>query len=245
MVIEQFLKEKKPAYRAVRRQERAGAGHQPDHKRLKDGDEGPNTGGMGAYSPAPVVTADARPRHARDHPAHHERHGKDGIPYTGFPVCRRDDRRQGVIPRRWNSTAAYDPETQPILHAPQERPCRFCWRAVDGKLDQVELEWDRRTALASSPPPHATPSRRAAATITGLPHPDAGRCVQVFHAGTSCRDGKRHTSGGASRASRHWRQRRQAQQRLRRGAGIHFDGIQYRATLAIRAIKPMTEAQPL
>ena len=158
-----------------------------DHKRLKDGDEGPNTGGMGAYSPAPVVTADVHARAMREIILPTIRGmEKDGIPYTGFLYAGlMIDAR--AIPRRSNSTAAWATRNQPILMRLKSDLVDVLGAAVDGKLDQIELQWDRRTALGVVMAATATRKPAQGDPITGLPA-EADDAV-VFHAGTQLKDG--------------------------------------------------------
>ncbi|MDR3004866.1 MAG: phosphoribosylamine--glycine ligase, partial [Acidovorax sp.] len=119
-----------------------------DHKRLKDGDEGPNTGGMGAYSPAPVVTADVHARAMREIILPTIRGmEKDGIPFTGFLYAGLMIDSNGHTKTLEFNTRMGDPETQPIMMRLKSDLAEVLLAAVDGKLDQVELEWDRRTAL--------------------------------------------------------------------------------------------------
>ncbi len=119
-----------------------------DHKRLKDNDEGPNTGGMGAYSPAPVVTADVHARAMREIILPTIRGmEKDGIPFTGFLYAGLMIDGNGHPKTLEFNSRMGDPETQPIMMRLKSDLVDVMLAAVDGKLDQVELEWDRRTAL--------------------------------------------------------------------------------------------------
>jgi hypothetical protein len=166
-----------------------------DHKRLLDGDEGPNTGGMGAYSPAPVVTPAVHAGHARGHPAHHARHGKGRHPVHRLPVRRPDDRPAGHIKTLEFNCRMGDPETQPILMRLKSDLFDVMLAATAGTLDQVELQWDRRTALGVVMAAAGYPlSPRKGDAITGLPR-DAGDAM-VFHAATAAQDGQLVTSGG-------------------------------------------------
>ena len=167
-----------------------------DHKRLLDGDEGPNTGGMGAYSPAPIVTPEIHGKVMREiiRPTV-EGMAKDGIPYTGFLYAGLMITPEGHVKTLEFNCRMGDPETQPIMLRLKSDLVKLVEHAVDGALDQVEVEWDRRTALgvvmASANYPD-TP--RTGDTITGLPKDlqDA----HVFHAGTSMRGDEVVTSGG-------------------------------------------------
>ena len=211
-----------------------------DHKRLKDGDEGPNTGGMGAYSPAPVVTADVHARAMREIILPTVRGmEKDGIPFTGFLYAGLMIDANGQPKTLEFNTRMGDPETQPIMMRLKSDLVDVMLAAVDGKLDQVELEWDRRTALgvvmAAAGYPEAP---RKGDVITGLPA--EADDAMVFHAGTQLNDaGQPVTSGGRVLCVTVLADSvRQAQQRVYDVTrGIHFDGMQFRRDIGYRAIK--------
>ena len=211
-----------------------------DHKRLKDCDEGPNTGGMGAYSPAPVVTADVHARAMREIILPTIRGmEKDGVPFTGFLYAGLMIDGNGQPKTLEFNTRMGDPETQPILMRLKSDLVEVMQAAVDGKLDQVELEWDRRTAMGVVlAAPGYPEDPRKGDVITGLPAEmdDA----MVFHAGTQRNAaGVPVTTGGRVLCVTVLADSvRQAQQRaydvIR---GIHFDGMQYRRDIGFRAIK--------
>lgn len=211
-----------------------------DHKRLKDNDEGPNTGGMGAYSPAPVVTADVHARAMREIILPTIRGmEKDGVPFTGFLYAGLMIDENGHPKTLEFNTRMGDPETQPIMMRLKSDLVDVMLAAVDGRLDQVELEWDRRTALgvvmAAAGYPEAP---RKGDVITGLPA-EADDAV-VFHAGTQLNQaGQPVTSGGRVLCVTVLADSvRQAQQRVYDVTrGIHFDGMQYRRDIGYRAIK--------
>ncbi|OGB00888.1 MAG: phosphoribosylamine--glycine ligase [Burkholderiales bacterium RIFCSPHIGHO2_12_FULL_69_20] len=210
-----------------------------DHKRLGDGDTGPNTGGMGAYSPAPVVTPNV---HAK---AMQEiilptvaGMAKDGIVFTGFLYAGLMIDAQGRPKTLEFNTRMGDPETQPILMRLKSDLIDVLLHATDGTLDKVELEWDRRFALGVVMAAAGYPADpRKGDAITGLPA-DADDAV-VFHAGTALDDGKLQVTGGrvlcvtALGDSAKLAQQR-AYDALR---GIHIDGVQYRRDIGHRAIK--------
>ena len=211
-----------------------------DHKRLKDGDEGPNTGGMGAYSPAPVVTADVHARAMREIIMPTIRGmEKDGVPFTGFLYAGLMIDDNGQPKTLEFNTRMGDPETQPIMMRLKSDLVEVMLAAVDGKLDQVELEWDRRTALGVVMAAHGYPEDpRKGDAITGLPA-EADDAV-VFHAGTQLNDaGVPVTTGGRVLCVTVLADSvRQAQQRVYDVTrGIHFDGMQYRRDIGFRAIK--------
>ena len=156
-----------------------------DHKRLKDNDEGPNTGGMGAYSPAPIVTPSLHARIMREiiNPTVLGM-SKDGIPFTGFLYAGVMIDAKGNPKTLEFNCRMGDPETQPIMTRLKTDLVTVMEHAVNGTLDQVELEWDRRTALgvvmAAAGYPDAP---RKGDVITGIPE-ETPDCV-TFHAGTT------------------------------------------------------------
>jgi phosphoribosylamine---glycine ligase len=210
-----------------------------DHKRLRDGDAGPNTGGMGAYSPAPVVTPNV---HAR---AMHEiilptvqGMARDGMPFTGFLYAGLMIDANGQPKTLEFNTRMGDPETQPILMRLKTDLVEVLLKATDGGLDAVELQWDRRFALGVVMAAAGYPeSPRKGDAITGLP-PEAEDAV-VFHAGTSNDDGTLRVSGGRVLCvTALGDSARLAQQRAYDALqGIHFDGAQFRRDIGHRAIK--------
>ncbi len=210
-----------------------------DHKRLKDGDEGPNTGGMGAYSPAPVVTADVHARAMREIILPTIRGmEKDGIPYTGFLYAGLMIDAKGHPKTLEFNCRMGDPETQPIMMRLKSDLLEVLGAAVDGKLDQMELQWDRRTALGVVMAAHGYPEApRKGDAITGLPA-ETDDAV-VFHAGTQLKDGVVSVTGGRVLCVTVLADSvRQAQQRAYDVArGIHFDGAQYRRDIGHRAVK--------
>ena len=211
-----------------------------DHKRLKDGDEGPNTGGMSAYSPAPVITADVYDRAMREIILPTVRGmEKDGVPFTGFLYAGLMIDGQGQPKTLEFNTRMGDPETQPILMRLKTDFVDVLLAATDGRLDQVELEWDRRTALGVVMAAAGYPeSPRKGDLISGLPA--EANDAMVFHAGSQLdAEGKPRTSGGRVLCVTALGDSvRQAQQRVYDVTrGIHFDGMQYRRDIGHRAIK--------
>ncbi|MBP9059438.1 MAG: phosphoribosylamine--glycine ligase [Rhodoferax sp.] len=214
-----------------------------DHKRLQNGDAGPNTGGMGAYSPAPVVTPDVHARAMRDIILPTVRGmEKDGIPYTGFLYAGLMIDAQGKPKTLEFNCRMGDPETQPILMRLKTDLVDVMLAATEpgphGRLDQVELTWHRRTALGVVMAAHGYPMQpRKGDLITGLPKETEDACV--FHAGTSLVDGALQTSGGRVLCVTVLADNvRLAQQRAYEiTAGIHFDGAQYRTDIGHRAVK--------
>ena len=210
-----------------------------DHKRLLDGDQGPNTGGMGAYSPAPVVTAQVHARAMREviMPTIKGME-KDGIPYTGFLYAGLMIDAQGMPKTLEFNCRMGDPETQPIMMRLKTDLVEVMLAATSGKLDTVALEWDRRPALGVVMAAAGYPMNpRKGDVITGLPkdEPDA----MVFHAGTAAVNGQTVTSGGRVLCVTVLADSvKQAQQKAYEVAkGIHFEGQQYRKDIGYRAIK--------
>ena len=209
-----------------------------DHKRLLDNDEGPNTGGMGAYSPAPVVTAEVHARAMREIILPTIRGmEKDGIPYTGFLYAGLMIDAAGHPKTLEFNCRMGDPETQPIMMRLKSDLFEVFWHATDGTLDQVELQWDRRVALGVVMAAHGYPlSPRKGDRITGIPAeaPDA----VVFHAGTTQEDGELKTSGGRVLCVTVLADSvKQAQQRAYEvAARVRFDGAQYRKDIGFRAV---------
>ncbi len=210
-----------------------------DHKRLKDGDQGPNTGGMGAYSPAPVVTADVHARAMREIIMPTIRGmEKDGIPYTGFLYAGLMIDKAGHPKTLEFNCRMGDPETQPILMRLKSDLVDVMAAGTDGKLDQIELQWDRRTALGVVMAAHGYPEDpRKGDLISGLPADNDE--AMVFHAGTAMQDGKPVTSGGRVLCVTALADNvKQAQQRVYAVADqVRFDGAQYRRDIGFRAVK--------
>ncbi len=210
-----------------------------DHKRLQDHDQGPNTGGMGAYSPAPVVTPEIHAKVMREiiRPTV-EGMAKDGMPYTGFLYAGLMISPDGGVKTLEFNCRMGDPETQPIMMRLKSDFVALAEHAVNGTLDQAEALWDRRTALgvvmASANYPD-TP--RLGDEITGLPKnlEDA----HVFHAGTALIDGKVLTSGGRVLCVTALGEtvKFSQQQAYKIVDEIKFDGAQYRTDIGYRAIK--------
>ncbi|MDG1065415.1 MAG: phosphoribosylamine--glycine ligase [Luminiphilus sp.] len=198
VVIEEFLAGEEASFIVIADGQHAlPMASSQDHKRIGEGDTGPNTGGMGAYSPAPVVT-----------PALHERimqevinptlagMAADGMPYTGFLYA-------GLMidgagnPRVIEFNCRFgDPETQPIMMRLKSDLDRLCRAALNGSLTATSAEWDERVALGVVLAAEGYPgSYSKGSVIEGLTHADSDG-VKVFHAGTENKDGVYHTSGG-------------------------------------------------
>lgn len=210
-----------------------------DHKRLKDGDQGPNTGGMGAYSPAPIVTPQLHARVLREiiQPVVRGM-AAEGITFTGFLYAGLMIDAQGNPKVLEFNCRMGDPETQPIMLRLKSDFSVIVNHAINGTLDKVEVEWDRRAALgvvlAAANYPD-TP--RKGDVIEGLPK--GLEDAHVFHAGTAMQDGKVVTSGGRVLCvTALGDMLRRAQQRAYEIADmIHFEGCQMRRDIGWRAIK--------
>ena len=212
-----------------------------DHKRLLDGDLGPNTGGMGAYSPAPVVTPQVHSRVMREiiQPTVAGMR-RDGTPFTGFLYAGLMIDSQGR-PRTVEFNARLgDPEAQVLLMRLKSDLLDLLLHAVDGTLDQVELQWDRQVALGVVMAAAGYPLQpRRGDLITGIPPGSAQ--AQVFHAGTALAEGGRlETSGGRVLCVTALGDSvRLAQQHAYAALNtISFDGAQWRRDIGHRAVKP-------
>jgi phosphoribosylamine--glycine ligase len=213
-----------------------------DHKRLLDADQGPNTGGMGAYSPAPVVTPEVHARAMREIilPTIKSME-KDGIPFTGFLYAGLMIDPQGHVKTLEFNCRMGDPETQPIMARLKTDLVDVLMAATatnaETRFDDFELEWDRRTAIGVVLAAHGYPlSPRKGDAITGLPQDTDD--VVVFHAGTQMADGQVVTSGGrvlcvTALGGTLKLAQQQAYDTIK---GIHFDGVQYRTDIGYRAI---------
>jgi len=215
-----------------------------DHKRLQDGDAGPNTGGMGAYSPAPIVTPELHHRILKEIilPTVNGM-AADGIVYTGFlyaglMIGPGEDATRPLKTLEFNCRMG-DPETQPIMMRVKSDLLDAIEHAIDGTLDQADIVWDRRTALGVVMAAHNYPGTpRSGDAITGLPA--AAEDCMVFHAGTRLEDGTVTTSGGRVLCVTALGDSvRMAQDRAYKTvSAIHFDGAQYRSDIGWRALKP-------
>jgi phosphoribosylamine--glycine ligase len=242
VVIEEYLEGEEASFMVVCDGKNALAlATSQDHKRLLDGDQGPNTGGMGAYSPAPVVTPTVHARAMREIILPTLRGmEKDGIEYTGFLYAGLMVSKTGQLKTLEFNCRLGDPETQPILMRLKTDLLEVLMAATEpgtsGGLDTMELQWDRRTALGVVMAAHGYPGTpRTGDVIRGLPadQPDA----MVFHAATACTGEVLSTSGGRVLCITVLADNvRQAQQRAYDIArSVQFDGRQYRQDIGHRA----------
>lgn len=214
-----------------------------DHKRLLDADQGPNTGGMGAYSPAPVVTPDIHDQVMREiiRPTV-EGMAKEGVRYTGFlyaglMIKRRADGSADVRTLEFNCRMG-DPETQPIMMRIKSDFAKVVEAAIAGKLNEASIEWDSRSALGVVIAARGYPQRpEKGAVIDRLP--ENGPDSRVFHAGTKTdAEGRTIVSGGrvlcAVGLGSPLAEAQKTAYELARG--VHFDGMQMRSDIGWRAI---------
>ncbi|KKC98342.1 phosphoribosylamine--glycine ligase [Photobacterium halotolerans] len=210
-----------------------------DHKRVGNGDTGPNTGGMGAYSPAPVVTQEIHQR-VMDEVIVPTVRGMaaEGNPYTGFLYAGLMIMADGTPKVIEYNCRFGDPETQPIMLRLQSDLVELCLAAVDGKLDTVESQWDPRAAIGVVLAAGGYPGDyNKGDVISGLPLQD-GDAQKVFHAGTASKDGAVVTNGGRVLCATAMGDTvSDAQQRAYALAKqISWDGVFYRDDIGYRAI---------
>ncbi len=210
-----------------------------DHKRIFEGDTGPNTGGMGAYSPAPVVTPNVHARVMQDiiQPTINGM-AREGAPFTGFLYAGLMIDQHGQPRTVEFNCRLGDPEAEVILMRLKSDLLEVLLKATDGTLDQVELQWDRRIALGVVVAAHGYPAApRKGDAITALPA-DAPE-LQVFHAGTTVQDGQLVANGGRVLCVTALGDNvRLAQQRaLQAVQEVRMDGAQWRNDIGHRAIR--------
>lgn len=208
-----------------------------DHKRLLDADQGPNTGGMGAYSPAPVVT-----------PAVHELAmktvimptldgmKKDGIVFTGFLYAGLMIKPDGSLKVLEFNTRMGDPETQPIFRRLNSDLFEVLSHGANGTLSQVVLDWNKQVAIGIVIAAENYPATPRSGDVISLPE-DTLNCV-TFHAGTALSDGNVVTSGGrvlCITALGHTLKEAQTAA-YNHINGVHFSGMQYRTDIGYRAL---------
>jgi phosphoribosylamine--glycine ligase len=212
-----------------------------DHKRLRDGDTGPNTGGMGAYSPAPVVTPEVHARVLREVIVPTvQGMAADGIPYTGFLYAGLMIDPQGKVRTLEFNCRMGDPETQPIMARIKSDLTEVFEHAIAGTLDRTEIEWDRRTALGVVLAAHGYPDEpRRGDLVEGVgPRAAVADDCLVFHAGTSLVDGNLVTAGGRVLCVTALGDSVKIAQARAYAVidGIRFDGMQCRRDIGHRAL---------
>ncbi len=242
VVIEEFLAGEEASFICVcHGTEAVALATSQDHKRLLDGDQGPNTGGMGAYSPAPVVTPEVHARAMRQIilPTL-QGMMKEGLPFTGFLYAGLMIDAQGQPKTLEFNCRLGDPETQPILMRLRSDLFDLMWAATESPqaLAAHEPQWDRRCALGVVAAAHGYPlSPRKGDAIVGLPA-DRDDCM-VFHAGTTDQAGQVVSSGGRVLCVTALGESVRAAQALAYEAlsTIYFDGMQYRRDIGHRALR--------
>ena len=248
VVIEEFLQGEEASFMAVcNGQDVVALATSQDHKRVLTGDLGPNTGGMGAYSPAPVVTAEVHARAMREVilPTLKGME-KDGTPYTGFLYAGLMVDNQGQIKTLEFNCRMGDPETQPIMMRLKSDLFDLLWAATDTPanpnaklLQDIDLQWDRRVALGVVVAAHGYPANpRTGEPITELPANSEE--VKVFHAGTKLLDGTLQSSGGrvlcvTALAESAKQAQAQAYEAVNQ---VKLAGMQYRSDIGYRALIP-------
>ena len=210
-----------------------------DHKRVGDGDTGPNTGGMGAYSPAPVVTQAVHDRVMQDiiRPTV-DGMAAEGNDYTGFLYAGLMIDASGAPKVIEYNCRFGDPETQPIMLRLQSDLVALCLAALKGDLDKVTAEWDERASIGVVLAAGGYPGNyNKGDVISGLPTEEVSG-EKVFHAGTTNKDGKVVTNGGRVLcATALGNTVSEAQQRAYElAAKIQWDGVFYRKDIGYRAI---------
>ncbi len=217
-----------------------------DHKRLRDGDQGPNTGGMGAYSPAPAVTPGIHAKVMREviQPTIAGME-QEGTPFAGFLYAGLMIGSAGEVKVLEFNCRLGDPETQPILLRLKSDLVGLLEHALAGTLDKAETEWDTRVALGVVLAAQGYPDTpRKGDLIIGLP--PGGDDYHVFHSGTALRGGQTVTSGGrvlCVTALGH--SVKIAQRRAYGIAGqIGFEGMQMRRDIGHRAIETQATRRP-
>ncbi len=210
-----------------------------DHKRVGDKDTGPNTGGMGAYSPAPVVTQEIHDRIMQEviYPTVNGM-AQEGHPYTGFLYAGLMIDKDGTPKVIEYNCRFGDPETQPIMMRMQSDLVELCLTAIDGKLDQAESKWDPRASIGIVLAAGGYPGDyQKGDVISGLPQQEIDG-EKVFHAGTSEHNGDVVTSGGRVLcATALGNTVLEAQQRAYAlSKQISWDGVFYRNDIGYRAI---------
>jgi phosphoribosylamine--glycine ligase len=210
-----------------------------DHKARDNGDKGPNTGGMGAYSPAPIVTAEIHQR-VMDQVIMPTLEGmaKDGLPYTGFLYAGLMISTDGSIKVLEYNCRFGDPETQPIMMRLKSDLVELCEAALAGDLDKIDSDWDERPALGVVLAAGGYPdSYQSGAIISGLPSEELAN-GKVFHAGTKQAGENTVTAGGRVLCACALGDTiQQAQTEAYSIANrIHWDNIYYRTDIGFKAI---------
>ncbi len=242
VVVEEFLVGEEASFIVIADGKHALAmATSQDHKARDNGDKGPNTGGMGAYSPAPVVTPDVHERTLREviMPTL-DGMAADGIPYTGFLYAGLMISPNGAIKVLEFNCRFGDPETQPIMMRLKSDLVELCLAALAGELDKTTSDWDDRAALGVVLAAGGYPDAyQKGAVISGLAADDTDDC-KIFHAGTAQVGDDIVTAGGRVLcACALGEDIATAQRKAYELAGkIDWNGIYYRTDIGFKAIKP-------
>ena len=240
IVVEQFLEGEEASFIAMV----DGAHVLPlatsqDHKRRDDGDLGPNTGGMGAYSPAPVVTAAVHERAMREVMLPTVRAlAAEGTPYIGFLYAGLMIDAAGAPRVLEFNCRLGDPETQPILSRMRSDLTLLCEAAIDGRLAGHEVDWDPRVAVGVVLAAGGYPDESSKGEVIHGLEAAAAMPGKVFHAGTALEGGRAVTNGGRVLCAVGLGDDVRAAQRQAYdlAAAIHWDGVRYRRDIGHRAI---------
>ncbi|MEH6650042.1 MAG: phosphoribosylamine--glycine ligase [Motiliproteus sp.] len=245
VVIEEFLEGEEASYIVIVDGENVlPMATSQDHKRALDGDQGPNTGGMGAYSPAPVVTAeiDARIMNEVILPTVRGM-AAEGNSYTGFLYAGLMIQTDGTPKVIEYNCRFGDPETQPIMMRLKSSLVDLCQAALDKKLDQTQADWDPRPAVGVVMAANGYPADYPKGDVISLPasQPEGSK---VFHAGTANKDGQVVTSGGRVLCATALGEsvtdaQAKAYELLKK---VSWDGMSYRSDIAYRAIERETNS---
>lgn len=240
VVIEEFLLGEEASFIVIADGKHALAmATSQDHKARDDGDNGPNTGGMGAYSPAPVVTPEIHQRVMKEVIAPTlAGMAADGRPYTGFLYAGLMISPDGAIKVLEYNCRFGDPETQPIMLRLKSDLVELCESALAGKLDQTSSDWDDRAALGVVMAAGGYPDAyRQGAVITGLPHQETDG-TKVFHAGTKTQGNDIVTAGGRVLCACALGDTIKEAQAKAYGLAnsIHWDDAYYRTDIGFKAI---------
>jgi phosphoribosylamine--glycine ligase len=241
VVIEEFLQGEEASFIVIADGKHAlPMASSQDHKARDNGDKGPNTGGMGAYSPAPVVTPEIHERVMRDviEPTLRGM-AEDGLPYTGFLYAGLMIAADGAIKVLEYNCRFGDPETQPIMMRMKSDLVGLCEAALAGELDKTSSEWDERAALGVVLAAGGYPDAyQKGAVISGLPAQEQ-EDSKVFHAGTQQVGNDIVTEGGrvlCACALGHDIQEAQTKAYALANS-IHWDNVYYRTDIGFKAIK--------
>lgn len=239
VVVEEFLEGEEASFIVIADGEHVlPMATSQDHKRIGDGDTGPNTGGMGAYSPAPVVTDTVRQR-IMDEVILPTMRGmaEEGNAYTGFLYAGLMIDKKGAPKVIEYNCRFGDPETQPIMMRLQSDLVALCLSALQGQLNQIDAQWDTRRSVGVVMAAGGYPEGyEKGKVIKGLPA--ESDTVKVFHAGTLCEEDQVLTSGGrvlcvTALGDTVTSAQKKAYQAVH---GIHWENACYRKDIAYRAI---------